>query len=223
MGILDQLKKEAESKKQGAAEDADLAKRREQTYQRLLLPTMQKLLKSTQELLEVLKDLDPVEITSYSARRPEIGKLVQSDYRINTDGKSGFTDLDKLMQINLSCRLKGNGAYRYEVIGKLAGETELEFLHNRNFKVEADSKLNASGVPATTFSVERNILVHLRFEVDYDASCIKFMEWNYDNFSASTQVFQVADLNFEWIDQFLRFLLRKDGDFAARLKRRFPV
>jgi hypothetical protein len=184
---------------------------------------MQKLLKSMQELLEVLKELDPVEIANYSTRRPEIGKLVQSDYRINTDGKSGFTDLDKLMQINLSCRLKGNGSYKYEVIGKLAGETELEFLHNRNFKVEADSKLNASAVPVTSFAVERNILVHLRFEVDYDASSIKFMEWNYENFSASTQVFQVADLNFEWIDQFLRFLLRKDGDFAARLKRRFPV
>ncbi len=223
LGILDQLKKEVESKKQSVVEDAELAQRREQTYQKLLLPTMQRLLKSVQELLEYLKEMDPVEVADYSVARPEIGKLVQHDYRLSTDGKSGFTELSKLMQIDLSCRLKGIGPYKYEIIGKLAAEGEQDFLYKRGIKYDTTTKLVESGVPVTTFVIERNIPVTMRFEIDHNASCIKFTEWCYENFSTSTQTFQVAELNFDLIDQFLRFLLRKDTDFASRLKRRFPT
>lgn len=222
MGILDELRKEAESKKQVAVEDAELAQRRERTYQQILLPTMQKMLKSIQEVLEYVQQLGPVEVESYSNKRPEIGKLVQGDYRINTDGKSGFEELSKLRQINLSYRLKGSGSYQYSIIGRLAAETELEFLQGRNIKVETTSKADANGVLTMTFTVPRDIPVWISFVVDYDNSAIKFTEYNQDNFSSSSQSFAVTALSKDWIDQFLRFLLRKDNQFAARLTRRMP-
>ena len=223
MGILDELKKEAESKKQVAVEDAELAQRRERTYQQILLPTMQKMLKSIQEVLEVLEQLGAVEIATYSAKRPEIGKLVQADYRINTDGRSGFEELGKLRQINLSCRLKGTGSYQYSVIGKLSAETELEFLQARNLKVDVSNKSDANGVVTMSFTVVRDIPMLMRFEVDYENSKIKFTEYNQENFSVSTQSFAIHELSKDWIDQFLRFLLRKDNQFASRLSRRMPT
>jgi hypothetical protein len=133
-----------------------------------------------------------------------------------------YAEFSKLMQINLACRLKGEGSYRYHVIGKLAAEAERDYLNSRSFKHETTTTLADNGVPTTTFMLERDIPVMMRFEVDMANSCIRFGEMNYDNYSTSAQNFQPEDLTDEWIDQFLRFMLRKDGDFAARLKRRFP-
>jgi hypothetical protein len=223
VGILDELRKEAESKKQLAVDDAELAARREKTYQQILLPTLQKMLKSIQEVLELLPQLGPVVVENYSSKRPEIGKLVQGEYRINTDGRSGFEELSKLRQINLSFRMKGPGSYQYTIIGRLAAETELEFLHARNMKVETTSRTDANGVVTMTFSVPRDIPVWVSFVVDYDNSTIKFSEYNQENFSSSTQSFPVTSLSKDWIDDFLRFLLRKDNKFATRLTRRFPT
>jgi hypothetical protein len=222
VGILDELRKEAESKKQVAADDAELAARRERTYQQILLPTMQKMLKSIQEVLEFLQQLGPVEMENYSSKRPEIGKLQQGDYRLNTDGRSGFEELSKLRQINLSCRLKGAGSYQYTIVGRLAAETELEFLQARNIKVETTSKADANGVLSVTFTAPRDIPMWISFVVDYENSAIKFSEYNQENFSSSTQSFPVTALSKDWIDEFLRFLLRKDNKFAARLTRRMP-
>jgi hypothetical protein len=223
VGILDELRREAESKKQTSVDDAELAARREKTYQQILLPTMQKMLKSIQEVLEFLQQLGPVEVANYSTKRPEIGKLVQSEYRINTDGRSGFEELTKLRQINLSFRLKGTGSYQYTIIGRLAAETELEFLQARNMKVDTTSKTDANGVLSMTFTVPRDIPVWISFVVDYDNSTIKFSEYNQENFSSSTQTFAITALSKDWIDEFLRFLLRKDNKFAARLTRRMPT
>ncbi len=223
MGILDDLRREAESKKQASVDETELQQRREKTYQQILLPTMQKMLKSIQEVLEILPQLGPVEVENYSAKRPEIGKLLQGEYRINTDGRSGFEELSKLRQINLSCRLKGTGSYQYTIIGRLAAETELEFLQARNMKVETTSKTDANGVLTMTFTVPRDIPVWISFVVDLDNSTIKFSEYNQDNFSSSTQTFPVTSLSKEWIDEFLRFLLRKDNKFATRLTRRMPT
>jgi hypothetical protein len=223
VGILDELRREAESKKQASVDDAELQQRREKTYQQILLPTMQKMLKSIQEVLEILPQLGPVEVENYSVKRPEIGKLLQGEYRINTDGRSGFEELSKLRQINLSCRLKGTGSYQYTIIGRLAAETELEFLQARNMKVETTSKTDANGVLTMTFAVPRDIPVWISFVVDHDNSTIKFSEYNQENFSSSTQTFPVTSLSKEWIDEFLRFLLRKDNKFAARLTRRMPT
>jgi hypothetical protein len=223
LGILDQMKKDAESKKQLVTDEADVAKRREQVYQQALLPTLQKLLQSVQELMGYLKELPPIEVTNYSPKRPELGKLLQGEFRINTDGKSGFAEFSKLMQINMATRLKGEGSYRYTIVGKLAAEAERDFLNSRSFKHETQNQPGENGVPTTTFMVEREIPVIMRFEVDMANSCVKFTELNYDNFSTSTQNFQPADLTDEWIDQFLRFMLRKDKDFVLRLKRRFPT
>jgi hypothetical protein len=223
VGILDELRKEAENNKQTTGGDAKLAQRREQTYQQILLPVMKRMLNSIQELLEYLQTLDPVAVDSYSVNRPEIGKLLQGDYRLNTDGMSGFEELNKLRQINLSFRLKGAGFYKYTIMGKLAAETELQFLHQRKVKVETKSEAGPNGVLSTTFTVERDIPVSMSFVVDYENSSIKFTEHNQENFSSSAQSFGLGDLSKDWIDQFLRFLLRKDNDFVASLKRRMPT
>ena len=222
MGILDQLRKEAESKKQVLMSDAELVQRREETYQRALLPAMQKLLQALQEVMEYLKDMDPVVIKDYSTLRPEVGRLIQRDYKLNTDGQSGFVDSHKLRQINLSYRLKGEGAYEYKVIGKLSAETEQDFLFNRGIRSDAESKLDANGTPIFMISIKRDLPVYIRFEVDYENSNIKFRELNQENFSTSSAVFAAEDVTDEWIDEFFGFLLRKNSTFASKLKRRMP-
>lgn len=222
MGILDQLRKEAENKKQVTVDDAELMQRREVLYQRALLPTMQKLLASLQEVVSYLNDIEPVVVTDYSTLRPEIGRLVQTDYKLNTDGKSGFVDPHKLREINLSYRLKGEGAYSYKIIGKLSAETEQDFLYNRGIRSDMEGKLDTNGTPIFINTVKRDLPVYIRFEVDYDNSNIKFREINYDNFSTSTAVFTAREMNEAWTDEFLAFLLRKDDVFARRLKRRMP-
>lgn len=220
MGILDQLKKEVDDKRGGAGSEADLSAKRETEYQQHLLPKMQQLFSTMQELLEYLGQLGTIEVKDYSPTMPQIGTLKQGGYKLNTDGMGGFAELNKLRQINLMYKLTGLDTFNYTVEGKLAGEQEADNLRAKNLKVETKTFINDRGIPATAFTVERLFSVHVKFDVDYDNSKIKLIMVNHDNFLNLRQSFAASDITEEFIDEFVRYLIRKDKVFTARMGRR---
>ena len=214
MGVLEQLRKEADQKKSSEQLQLDQKQQREHAHKTQILPKMQELFKYLKELVEHLNYLEvPVQVENYSIRFPRLGVLAQKDYKISTDGYGGFADINKLMQINVTFYCVAEGEFKYVVNGKAAIEKEIAFLHVKRLSVKTQKMPGINNEETAKFFVKRLIPVRLRFEVDYDHSLIKMIINNYTNFSTYTESWQPADINNDFLDALARYLLRKDSEF----------
>jgi hypothetical protein len=140
---------------------------------------------------------------------------MQKDYKINTDGYGGFSDFNKLVQINLTFYCIGKGELEYNVQTKSAIEQENAFLHAKRVASKMYRLGGAGREESAKFVVTKKIPVRVRFEVDYEQSQIKVMVNNHTDFSTYTEVWQPADIDDAFLDTLARYLLRKDSEFVS--------
>ncbi|WP_428352979.1 hypothetical protein [Methyloprofundus sp.] len=214
MGILDQLRQEADEKKSAEQQQVDLKHIQAQRYKVDVLPKMQEIFKYMQELVKYLNYLEvPVQVEDYSSRYPLLGSLMQKDYRVSTDGFGGLADIDKLKHINITFYCTGEGEFEYVVRSKVDIENEIAFLHAKRLTSKTQRVPGHKNEDALKFVVLRKIPVRLRFEVDYEKSLIKVIINNYAHFSKYTESWQVDDIDHDFLDCVTRYLLRKDSEF----------
>jgi len=214
MGVLDQLRKEADQKKISEQQTVDQQAHRYKHYKTKILPKMQQVFKYLQELVAHLNYLEvPIQVESYSDRFPRLGTLMQKEYKINTDGYGGFSDFNKLVQINLTFYCIGKGELEYNVQTKSAIEQENAFLHAKRIPSKMHRLGGVGGEESARFVVTKKIPVRVRFEVDYEQSQIKVMVNNHTDFSVYAEVWQVEDIDDAFLDTLARYLLRKDSEF----------
>lgn len=214
MGVLDQLRKEVDQKRFSEQQEVGQKQQGETIYKQQILPKMQELFKYLQELVEHLNYLEiPVQVEGYSSRFPQLGTLVQKDYKISTDDYGGLADINRLMQINVSFYCVGAGEFQYIVQGKAAIEKEIAYLHSKHLATKNQKIPGINNEAAARFIVKRLVPVRLRFEVDYDSSLIKVIINNHLNFYTYTESWQAADINNDFLDVVARYLLRKDSEF----------
>ena len=214
MGILDQLRKEADQKKSSEQQQVDLKQLQEQRYKSLILPKMQEIFKYMQELVKYLNYLEvPVQIEEYCTRYPKLGPLMQKDYKVSTDSYGGLADVEKLRHINVTFYSVGEGVFEYVVRGKVDIEHEIAFLHAKRLSARTQRVPGHKKNDALKFLVARKIPVRLRFEVDYENSLIKVIINNYSHFSIYIESWQTNAIDHDFLDMVTRYLLRKDSEF----------
>ncbi|OQK16903.1 hypothetical protein AU255_03090 [Methyloprofundus sedimenti] len=214
MSILDQLRKEADEKKNSEQQQVDLEQLQAQRYKTEILPKMQEIFKYMQELVKYLNYLDvPVQVKEYSSRYPQLGSLMQKDYRISTDSFGGLADIDKLKHINITFYCEGEGTFEYVVRSKTDIEKEIAFLHSKRLSNKTHRVPGHKNEDILKFLVLRKIPVRLRFEVDYEKSLIKVIINNYSQFSIYTESWQAEAIDHDFLDAVTRYLLRKDSEF----------
>lgn len=214
MGILDQLRKEADEKKSSEQQERDLKQLQAERYKNNVLPKMQEIFKYMQELVNYLNYLEvPVQVENYCTRYPKLGPLMQKDYRVSTDGFGGLADEDKLRHINISFYCEGPGAFEYVVRNKADIENEIAYLHAKRITASTQRLPEHRQYDALKFRVMRKIPVRFRFEVDYENSLIKAMINNFSHFSVYSESWQADDIDSDFLDMVPRYLLRKDSEF----------
>lgn len=214
MSILDQLKAEATLKQESEFAELNAQQQLDNIYQANILPKMQKTFTFLKEIVEHLAYLEKgVEIADYSEKYPEIGALVQKDYKINTDGYGGLADFDRIMQVNVTFVCEGRGSFSYELQGRNRIEREVAFLNSKNVPFDWNQFVNSSGIESASFSITRRIPVRFKFEVDFENSKIKLLINNHIDFSVYSKVFEPEEVDEELLDEVIRFMLRKDCDF----------
>ncbi len=214
MGVLDQLRKQADQKKSSEQQQINQQQQIEFIYKNQILPKMKEIFKYLQELVEHLNYLEvPVQVEDYSSRFPKLGTLSQKDYKISTDGYGGFADIEKIMHINVTFFCVGSGEFQYVVVGRTVIEQEIAFLHAKMLSVKTQKmpRVNTNEETAQ-FSLKRRIPVRLRFEVDMDNSRINVIINNHNNFSNYTESWRAEDIDDAFLDVVARYFLRKDTE-----------
>ncbi len=214
MSVLDQLRSEASQKQDNEVMAASQTQLLENEYKANILPKMQKTYLFLKEVIEHLNYLEKeIEVEEYSHDYPQIGKLAQTNYKINTDGYSGFADFNRLMQINVTFTCQGHGDFSFTLEGKSRIEQEVSFLNSTNIPFTWNQYVGTRGVESATFVITRKIPVRFRFEVDYQHSKIKLLINNHENFNVYSKSFDPATVNELLLDEVIRFMLRQDSDF----------
>lgn len=214
MGILNQLRDEANIKQESEFQALNTQQLLEAAYQEKILPKMQKTFTFLKEIVEHLAYLEQaIKVTNYSQRLPEIGGLMQEDYQINTDGYGGFSDFDKIKQINVNFVCAGQGAFNYRLEGRSRIESEVAFLNSKNVPFDWNQFVDKSGLEAAQFTITRKIPVRFRFEADIENSKIKLLINNHEDFNVYNKSFEPDEINEPLLDEVIRFMLRKDSDF----------
>lgn len=217
MGILDQLREEANKIQSKHQQDADLQKQKEHNYQFIILPKLQHLFSYFKELLDYLEIIkEPVKIDHYSDRYSHLDSLIQQNYRLSTDKHGGIANFDKLTEVNLrfNCVSEIPGEeFSHYTDNKIESDLEKEFLSSHKLKFSHDQHLGNTKAGAVTFTIQKNIPVLFRFSLDFDNSRIVLNIENHENFEQRTQYIRPEQIDDNYLDKLARYILRKDVDF----------
>lgn len=212
MGILDELRKRADEKKVAQYQQKLLEKKLERTYKSVLLPKMQYLYNNINEIIKHLNFLEePVIIRNYSSKYPQFGKLFQKNYKINTDGRYGLGDYNRLMQINVSFNCEAEGSFSYTLTTKQLIDKEFEFLYSRGLIFEQKDQIHST---SAKFTVQRKIPVRFKIQVDYKQSRLKVGIYNHENFETFYRSFTPEQLDDDFLDAFFSYFLRRNNRFV---------
>lgn len=219
MSVLDELRKKADEKKAAELQQAINEDLLEKVYQTEILPKMQLIFDSFQEAIKYLNFLEePVRVENYCHKFPQFGTLYQSNYKINTDGRIGLANYDRLMQVNVSffCETTGEKDFNYRVESEPMIEKEVEYLQAKRLYFDWKHLAPVSGVAQALFTVQKKVPVIFRVEVDYNHSKLKVSIKNHENLESFTKSYAPDDLDNKFVDRLLSYFLRKDRELVKK-------
>lgn len=218
MSALDELRKKAEEKKAAELQDKLISEQLEENYQSKLLPKMQLFYDTLNETINHLSFLEePIIAKNYSTRYPQFGDLLQTNYKINTDGRSGLASYDRLMEINLNFVCEGKGDFTYPVTSKYLIEQEVSFLQANRLNFDWKHLTPRDGKAYANFTVKRYVPVRFRIEVVYELSRLKLTIENHENLETYSKDFSHEQLDDNFLDILLNYFLRKDNRLLVKL------
>ncbi|MGJ0490473.1 hypothetical protein [Methylobacter sp.] len=214
MGVLEQLRDQVNRKQDDALDQQNIEQELAARYKESILPKMQSIFVFMKEMVEHLTYLEQaVFIDDYSSKYPQFGRLIQTDYKINTDGIIGYVDPSKLMQVNVNFFCLNEGVFTYHLQGKSLIEQEIAFLSAHKVPFEWKYFQGIAIAQNAKFTVARKVPVRFKFEVDYAASNINILINNHENFGVYKKSFAPEEVDDGLLDEVARFMLRIDSDF----------
>jgi len=214
MGILDELRDEAERKKLISQQEVISAEKLAENYQQNLLPKMQMIFNFFKEIVEHLQFIqEPIKVINYSKKYPELGELIQQDYKLSTDKHGGISHYNELMEIKVRFYCFAEGTMELAVKSQAEIEQQVNFLTAKKVPFEWSRHHNSIADTFATFVIEKKIPVNINFRVDYNDSQIILEIFNHHNFGHIKRYYQADEVNEALLDQLAKFLLRKDSDF----------
>jgi hypothetical protein len=213
MGILDDLKKEAEGKKVQEEQDALVQEDRERYMREVLDPAMRGLFNFSHDLAKQLNYVNP-DITAHY-RIPGVRNVQdfkQGEYFVEDYHEGTFT-------FRFVC--SNNQKYRIQTNTDADLERIKDFLWRRGLRYQAREFFDSSYNKAGEFHVEGRVQVDLEFVTRVDSQSIELKISNYGDFETLTVSIDPADVDERFHDELGRFVMRQPGRLLDYNKFRF--
>ncbi len=226
MGILDDLKKEADSSRLAMKQTELRHAEQERIYQDEIRPAMLKIHGYLVELVEQLSLVSWPVLVSFDF--PGIGKiddLEQTNYRLSIDSHNE----PKLINLIFECTAPQER--RYSVTPKSAGEEARQFLNSQKVMFSdwaiRDNNQEAIGI---VIQCKLRVWVNLAFRAEKSAEGIRVTTYNFEGNREKSFFENYQGIDDQWLDRLGHFILRKDNSFGRlqmteeqRLKLRYLV
>lgn len=214
MKFLDELKKEAEERKQQEAlETQSKLSALGQNFMQLQAK-LREIYAYLDDLVKQLNVVKPIVLRSYSIEGlGNFEGLNQKEYALNKTHKSiDNKDFIDTITLRLKCTAKSALSTEKDSPGLI--KTMCEYLWDFNIKFELQEMKNQRGfVDRAVFKVPCEVPVTVAFNGDLEKSTIKIQVKNLERLGESTLTYEIDEIDEQFLDEFSKFLVGKPNHF----------
>lgn len=216
MGILDDLKKEADELK--VRQETDTQTKLERISQNFIL-VEEKLKQVHLFLLELAKQLNVIKPhvlrSYYLSGFGQVDNMLQEDYRVKT---AIFTidNRDFIKEVHLAFRCTSEKPLIISKETPALIEQFQDYLWRNNLKFEASEFRNVRGyVEKTDFKLDNAIPVTFVVSANFDQAMIKIASRNFAMIGQNEYAYDATEITEAVLDEFAKFLLDKPNKFRS--------
>lgn len=216
MGILDDLREQAEKKINEQSADKMSEENKQHVYTTLIAPKMKQIylyFKEFSQHLNIIKN--PVKVPNYSKLFPDMGELSQTEFKTHNDNYGGLVNNDKIHEVVLRFRYKepNTREYVHYTDSKLEADQIQNFLYSHNLPVASSRNLASKNNGALIFYITKDIPVLFKFVSNPEQANIILNIRHHENFEERSLSINPHDINEAFLDKLARYILREDSDF----------
>ncbi len=210
MGILEDLKKEADNsrleREQAELRQQDL----ERIYREGICPSMMRIHNYLFELVEQLGLVNwPVEVSFDFPGIGRIDNLAQTNYRLRIDSHKE----PKLINLSFECAAPEEKSY--SVMPKSVGDDACQFLSTQKVMFSdwaiKDANQEIIGI---VIKCKLRVWVGLAFQADIANEGIRVVSYNFEGRGESSFLASHQSIDEQWLDRLGQYVLRKNDSFA---------
>ncbi|MGH8751287.1 MAG: hypothetical protein ACREUV_06245 [Burkholderiales bacterium] len=224
MKFLDELKKEAEERKQQEAQDTQskLSALGQNFMQ--LQAKLREIYAYLEELVKQLNVVKPTVLRSYYIESlGTLEKLNQKEYALGKTHKS-IDGKDFFDTITLRFKCVAEGVLTSEKDTAALIKSLREFLWAYNIKFEIQELKNLRGfVERAIFKVPHEVPVMVSFSGDLEKSIVRVKAKNLERFSEINYSYELGEVNEALLDEFSKLLVGKPNNFRQLGKHQSPA
>ena len=206
MGLLDELKKEAQEVQQRSKVEQDATLAQKQLVEEVLQPKMQQLYKYFKQLKETLEVVNPDLTADYDVTG--VGgftDLRQRDYRLYTDD-----DPKQVRKFTFLYNFAREGTLEVKHESRVAAQQQREYLWQNSLKFT----IRDSGGSGSVFVLEKRVPVSFEFEADPEKAAIRMRVKNVDGLGQTVHLFDADRYTPELMEEIAKSVLQKPNRFS---------
>ena len=206
MGLLDDLKKQSESKKVQENQESQRREKAEEFYRAKVQPKFNEIYSHYAELTKHLNYVNPNTIAKYKINVSGLeAEFKQGDYKVQVDS---MTDTS-FVSIRCICKRPTDIEFLVEDPGTFNKHKHFLNEHGLNYQIYPRS----NGEPGARFIVQAEIVGELHFKGDRENGSILLTVVNFDSLGRRSKVLQVHEINDQFLDGLDRYLVRENENF----------
>jgi len=215
MSFLDELKQEAEARKQQALESTQTRMRLEELRMSMVENKVREMYQYLNDLAKQLNDLKlPLYRDYYIEGIGQDVKLLQCDYKLAIKNIT-IEHKDHLKEVTFGFKCSADKTYTIEKDNPTAIERQKEYLWRNGIKFEyAEFKNERGYVYRGVFTVPAIVPVSFQVSGDFDNANIAITMKNFNMLGGSEYVYDPEQIDGAFMDEFAKYLLDKPNSFS---------
>lgn len=212
MSLLDELKQEADHRRQEEQVQLRDAEKKEKFYREHTLPRMIRVYNYLDELIKTIVYLKREIYANYKIDGiGDIDDLLQIDYKVTTDSTHN------MKRVAVSFRCFKRDIVAFDIKGEKAVEQQVSYLlsHKLDFEQKRKRTLNAS-VTESRFKLKCSIPVTIALEVNLEKAELYLKIYNFDGLGLNQRTLKTEDADDSFLDSLGRYVLREDDKFLRQ-------
>jgi|GEM_PF-3467846 len=212
MGILDQLKQQAESLRAAETDKAARLARQEDYYQASLRPAMLKILSYLDELVKHINYVQPERVLHYplAPDRKTTIELAQGQYKLLIDS----SDAPRQVDVRVTAKLTHTPIYT--IPGLSAVRYYAEYLDAYGLPYHRQDALNgAYKVEKASFTLEGPLQHGVRIQTNAEQQCVEILLRNFGRAGVQRHRFEPSKIDDALLDRLGRVLLHDTDSLPA--------
>jgi len=206
MGLLDDLRKQTESKKAVEQQEGFRKEKAEEYYRKHIQPKLKKIYSHYSELTKHLNYVKPDTKATYIVNAAgQTADFQQGEYKIQVDS------MDATTFVSIRCKCTRPTNIEFMVTDPSAINKNKAFLNQYGFDYQTYPRNNNE--PGARFSVVPEIVAELLFEINKDQGKVILKVINFEELGVRVRELTPQDITDEFLDGLDRFVIRENKDF----------